>query len=246
MLRKTLILLSGCMAFLAGCGNVNSETASLFGMQADPDAKTPCPNPTSGFYVCLDAASTFVDASFEQTIATAMATAISLVNGANFQNAIKSGLSGGDQVVDTLLQTNYIVLVEGYCDSGSTTLAQATVGGYTVHYNECTVQTDSQGNADIAQISGVMLHEISHNLGYTHADVNPSPDSVPYYLGDTAQAMLETSSTANTKTSSMASGVDSAASPTTSDSTLVSGNSFRSGLNPHYRAPVRSSLNRPF
>ena len=204
MLRRSIVIFYGCLAMLAGCGNINSDTARVFGLSDNQD-KTACPNATAGFYVCLDADSSFLEADFKTTILRAMATLIKLVNESDFQQAITSGLSGGDQVVASLKQTNYIVLLQSYCASGSSVLAQASVGGYTINYNECTVTKDSSGADDNAQVSGVLLHEISHNLGYTHADVNPSPDSVPYFLGNTAEAMLSPSSGATTGTNSVVS-----------------------------------------
>jgi hypothetical protein len=168
---------------LSGCGS--SIPSLLQGDGGDPP-KVSCPGDHDGFFVCMSANSSISDKSLEQAIVQGLTDLATLVNTASFQRQVDTGFGEGPSINGALQTTNYIVTITGYCDASSTTLAQAVVGGSTIQYNECTVQKTSSGQIDQAAVSGVLLHEISHNVGYTHPSVNPSRLTVPYWLGDTA------------------------------------------------------------
>jgi hypothetical protein len=142
----------------------------------------------------MSEASQINDPKLEQTIVNGLAKLISLVNTQSFQSQVEGFYTSGKSIVDNLSSTNYIVTITGYCDASSSVLASAVVGGDTISYNECTVQKDAQGDPDLAVVSGVLLHEISHNVGYTHPSVNPSRTTVPYWLGDTVQDDIDPAS----------------------------------------------------
>lgn len=133
------------------------------------------------------------DPAVGQVIQQALAQLVSLVNTDTFQSqVIKSFAAGTGATIDqSLTEANYVVTITGFCDATTDVLADAIVGGDSMNYNECRVQKDAGGAFDVPQVAGVLLHEIAHNLGYVHPSVNPSRSTVPYFLGDLAQANME-------------------------------------------------------
>ena len=192
MIKRFCVMATICV-MPVGCGS-SVDSNNLFSNQ-ETESKTKCDD-SVGFHVCLSTGATFVYSNYKEITMSAFGELNTLVNTTNFQARVKSAFgTSGNEIVSSLLSANYIVTVQGYCTPNSTTLAQATVGGDTILYNECTTEKDYDGQPNLARVSGVLLHEISHNLGYSHADINPSPNSVPYYLGDLAESMLSTNQT---------------------------------------------------
>jgi hypothetical protein len=176
------------LALLAtGCGNVASDTW-LLGADAPAEKKVKCDGDHAGFYVCLGSASSIADATLAAKIETALASALpQLVNSDRFRQHVLDAFGKGGAAIDgDLTRADYAVTVTGYCDAVDDALAKAPLNGASIRYNEC------KGKQDLATVAGILLHEISHNLGYTHPDVNPSRSTVPYYLGDLAEKDLRT------------------------------------------------------
>lgn len=180
------MVFSSCISILStGCGAIDKASA-LFSHDELPE-KVRCPGSHDGFYVCLSSESNFSDSGVQSAVEQGLAKLATLVNEATFQSEIKSAISTGDSIVTNLTATNYIVSVTGYCEPQGDALARAVVDGNTIDYNECRVSHDSSGQPDVAEVAGVLLHEISHNIGYTHPEVDPSRLTIPYFLGDTAE-----------------------------------------------------------
>ena len=87
-----------------------------------------------------------------------------------------------------------MIEIYGFCESDSKTVATAVLNGDIINYNECSSAVDDPGEPDQAFISGVLMHEITHNIGYDHEKVNPDPNSVPYFMGDFVEEYLSPNS----------------------------------------------------
>lgn len=170
---------------LTACGS-NLAPDSLLANASDDDlAKSPCSGEHAGFYVCLAAQSSLTESAVHNTIRSALAALPGVVNSDQFATQVRSAFSNGDSILSTLTSTNYIVKIDSYCDEADNALAKATVGGTQIYYNECRMD-----DADTAMVSGVLMHEISHNLGFEHGETDPNRTSVPYYLGDLVEKDL--------------------------------------------------------
>ncbi len=154
------------------------------------EKKTVCDSSAEGFLVCMSANSAIEDSRLKQSTFTALGELRELVNSEAFANKVNKAFDDNGGVMKKLRSTNYIAVITSYSAPNDTALAKATLNGHTIRYNAATVARDSSGAPDLAHVAGVMLHEIAHNIGYTHAAENPSRRSAPYFLGDLAEAML--------------------------------------------------------
>ncbi len=152
--------------------------------------KEACPGDHAGFYVCTQAGFNLGDDELQATISASLAKLSELVNGDTFQSKIKAAFPSGAAIVQSLIATNYTVTITAFCDTDGNALARAALGGDSIEYNRCMVEKDASGEPSLAQVAGVLLHEISHNVGYSHPDVNPPRTTIPYYLGDTVEVMI--------------------------------------------------------
>jgi hypothetical protein len=171
------------------CGIQESVLSSLPLTSID-DEKVKCPGEHEGFYVCLSTKSKIADEDLKNTIGKALLKLADIINTDDFADEVKSFYVEGDKIVTDLRATNYIADIYGFCDASSSVLGKANLYGHTIRYNECNVTHDENGDPDLASVAGVLLHEISHNIGYDHAEESPSPNSVPYYLGNLIESQL--------------------------------------------------------
>ena len=184
MLRSLVII-----AMLAqGCGGAEYGLI-LLPTILQQQQKTECSDARE-FRVCLSAESSFADIEVERVIIDALAELNTLVNSEEFLTTLGERASNGAEIGGELVGTNYIARIRGFCDAGAAALAEAEVNGFDISYNECTIDRASDGSFSRPHVAGVLLHEISHNIGYSHASENPDPDSVPFFLGDLAEELL--------------------------------------------------------
>ena len=191
MLFLFLVMTTGCGADL---------TNSLpFGLGPQPE-KLRCDQTSSSFHVCLNPDSVFQKREVRNAILQAMGLLNELVPEPEFLDTVSDYYSNGKIVEnkqidgrlvrEDLVGTNYQITIEEICESNGTQYARATVGGSTILYNGCLVKRNGNGEIRLPHVAGVLLHEIAHNINYDHDEIDPEPDTVPYFLGRTAEAWL--------------------------------------------------------